>query len=32
MTTRGDIRTTDGEHVCTAYSTLIALGTADEEA
>jgi acyl dehydratase len=28
MTTRGDIRTTDGEHVCTAYSTLIARGTA----
>ena len=30
LTTRGEISTTDGEHVCTAYSTLVARGTAAE--
>jgi acyl dehydratase len=29
MTTRGEISTVDGEHVCTAYSTLVARGTAE---
>jgi acyl dehydratase len=30
LTTRGEISTVDGEHVCTAYSTLVARGTAKE--
>ncbi len=28
LTTRGDVATTDGEHVVTAFSTLVARGTA----
>jgi acyl dehydratase len=31
LTTRGDVSTVDGEHVCTAYSTLVARGTAEED-
>ncbi|MFL6140087.1 MAG: MaoC family dehydratase N-terminal domain-containing protein [Frankiaceae bacterium] len=30
LTTRGDVSTVEGEHVCTAYSTLVARGTANE--
>ncbi len=30
LTTRGEVSTVDGEHVCTAYSTLVARGTAAE--
>ena len=30
LTTRGEISTTDGEHVCTAYSTLVARDTGGE--
>ena len=28
LTTRGEVSTVEGEHVCTAYSTLVARGTA----
>jgi len=31
MSTRGEVSTVDGEHVATAYSTLVARGTAGEE-
>jgi acyl dehydratase len=31
LTTRGDVSTVEGEHVCTAYSTLVARGTAAGE-
>lgn len=31
MSTRGEVSTVDGEHVATAYSTLVARGTANEE-
>ena len=30
MTTRTEVRTVDGEQVCTAYSTLVERGTAGE--
>jgi acyl dehydratase len=30
LTTRGEVSTVDGEPVCTAYSTLVARGTAEE--
>jgi acyl dehydratase len=30
LTTRGDVTTVDGEHVVTAYSTIVARGTAAE--
>lgn len=29
ITTRGDVTTMDGEHVCSSYSTLVARGTAE---
>jgi acyl dehydratase len=31
ITTKGEIATDDGEHVVTAYSTLVARGTAEED-